>query len=52
MLRDLVESGEVERDGTRRRHFLLVPPSMRSPREAAAWSHGLSSEKYDPAVRP
>ena len=46
-----VENGTLEPDGTRRRYFLRVPPSMQSPRDAAAWTYGLSSDQYDVAVR-
>jgi len=46
-----VENGTREPDGTRRRYFLPVPPLMRSPRQAAAWTYGLSAEEYDVAVR-
>jgi len=46
-----VENGTREPDGTRRRYFLRVPPSMQSPRQAAAWTYGLSPEEYDVAVR-
>jgi hypothetical protein len=46
-----VENGTREPDGTRRRYFFGVPPSMQSPREAMAWSYGLRPEQYDLAVR-
>jgi hypothetical protein len=46
-----VENGTLEPDGTRRRYFLCVPPSMQSPREAAAWTYGLSPGQYAVAVR-
>jgi hypothetical protein len=46
-----VENGTREPDGTRRRYFLCVPPSMDSPREAVAWSYGLRPEQYVLAVR-
>lgn len=38
-------------DGRRKRYFLQVPPTMRSPREAVAWTYGLSEQRYRPAVR-
>jgi hypothetical protein len=43
--------GTREPDGTRRRYFLHVPPSMQSPRQAVAWTYGLSPEQYEIAVR-
>jgi hypothetical protein len=46
-----VENGTVEPDGTRRRYFLQVPPDLRSPREAVAWTYGLTTEQYELAVR-
>jgi hypothetical protein len=46
-----VENGTAEADGTRQKYLLQVPPSMRSPREAVAWTYGLRSEQYDIAVR-
>lgn len=33
-----------------RRMFLRVPPDMKSPRQAVAWSFGLEEHEYDPAV--
>jgi hypothetical protein len=46
-----VENGTREADGTRRRYFLQVPRSMRSAREAVAWTYGLLPEQYELAVR-
>ena len=43
-----VENATVETDGTRRRYFLRVPPEMRSPREATAWTFGLPELEYAP----
>jgi hypothetical protein len=40
-----------ERDGTQRLYFLRVPPHMRTPHEAVAWTYGLSPEQYEIAVR-
>jgi hypothetical protein len=38
-------------DGTRRRHFLRVPPATRTAREAVAWTFGVEDEAdYAPAV--
>jgi hypothetical protein len=41
-----VENGTVEADGMRRRYVLRVPSRMRTPREAVAWTYGLSPERY------
>jgi hypothetical protein len=38
-------------DGRRKRYFLQVPANMRSPREAVAWTYGLSEQRYRPSVR-
>ena len=45
-----VENATAEADGTRRRYFLRVPPDMRSPREASAWTFGLDEDEYAPSV--
>jgi hypothetical protein len=41
-----VENGTAEADGGRRRYVLRVPSRMRTPREAVAWTYGLSPERY------
>ena len=41
-----VANGTAEADGSRRRYFLRVPSSVRTPREAVAWTYGLSEERY------
>jgi hypothetical protein len=46
-----VENGTREPDGTRRRYFLRVPPTMRSAREAVAWTYGLTPEQYEDVRR-
>jgi hypothetical protein len=46
-----VRNGTRERDGTYRQYFLSVPPHMRSPRAAVAWTYGLAGEQYELAVR-
>ncbi len=38
-----------EPDGTRKPYFLEVPPTVTTPREAVAWTFGLSADEYDPA---
>ena len=39
-----------EPDGTRRTYFLRVPPTMRTAREAVAWTFGLDGGEYRPAA--
>src|SRR5712671_3789525 len=41
-----VEDGTTGSDGRRRKHFLSVPPEMRTAHEAVAWSYGLAREQY------
>jgi hypothetical protein len=41
-----VVNGTAEADGSHRRYFLRVPPSMSTAREAVAWTYGLSTERY------
>jgi hypothetical protein len=41
-----VFDGTAERDGSRKRYFLRVPASMRTAREAVAWTYGVSPEQY------
>ena len=43
-----VENATVESDGSARRYFLRVPPAMRTPHQAVAWSFGLSVAEYAP----
>jgi hypothetical protein len=38
----------VRADGDQRRYVLRVPPTVRTPREAAAWTFGLSEHEYAP----
>jgi hypothetical protein len=42
----LATNGSPERDGTRRRYGLPVPPDMDTALHAAAWTYGLSREQY------
>ena len=37
-------------DGTFRRHVLRVPPTVRSPREAVAWTFGVEAREYHPTA--
>jgi hypothetical protein len=46
-----VENGTAETDRSRRRYFLAVPPWIRTPREAVAWTYGLAPHEYDVVVR-
>jgi hypothetical protein len=41
-----VVNGTAEADGSRRHYFLRVPSGIRTPREAVAWTYGLSAERY------
>ena len=46
-----VINGTPEPDGTYKRYFLQVPPTVRTPREGVAWTYGLSERQYRPMVR-
>lgn len=39
-----------EPNGSRRRYFLCVPPTMRSAHQAVAWTFGLGTSEYRPDV--
>jgi hypothetical protein len=39
-------NGSAERDGTRRRYGLRVPPWFTDPVDAAGWSYGLTGAQY------
>ena len=41
-----VMNGTAEADGSRKRYFLRVPSAMRTPREAVAWTYGLTADQY------
>jgi hypothetical protein len=43
-----VENATPDADGTHRSYFLRVPPDMSTPREATAWTFGLSELEYAP----
>lgn len=47
----LCTNGTVERDGTRRRFGLTVPADCGDPITAAAWTYGLTPERYATAQR-
>jgi len=42
----LAVNGSVERDGTRRRYGLRVPPWFDDPIDAAGWTYGLTGPQY------
>ena len=44
-------TGTPEPDGSFRRYFLRVPPTVRTAREGVAWSYGLRRRDYRIAVR-
>jgi hypothetical protein len=46
-----VINGTPEPDGTHKRYFLQVPPTVRTPREGVAWTYGLTERHYRPVVR-
>lgn len=46
-----VDNSTPEPDGSRKRYFLRVPPEMRTPREAVAWTFGIGSDQeYAPVA--
>jgi hypothetical protein len=45
-----VENATPEPDGSHRRYFVRVPPEVRTPREATAWTFGMSELEYAPDV--
>ncbi|MEV4596765.1 DUF6745 domain-containing protein [Amycolatopsis sp. NPDC049253] len=47
----LAVNGSVERDGTRRRYGLSVPPWFDDPVDAAGWSYGLTGARYRGLLR-
>lgn len=46
-----VVNSSAEPDGTYKRYFLRVPPSVSTPRQAVAWTFGLSDRDYAPEVQ-
>lgn len=47
----LAVNGSAERDGTRRRYGLRVPPWFDDPVDAAGWSYGLTGAQYSRLLR-
>ena len=45
----LVENSTPEPDGSYRRYALRVPPDVRTPKEAVAWTFGLTESEYNPS---
>jgi Domain of unknown function (DUF6745) len=43
-----VRNSTPEPDGSRKIYYLRVPPTMRTPREAVAWTFGLGAVDYRP----
>jgi hypothetical protein len=43
-----VHNSTPEPDGSRRTYYLRVPPSVRTAREAVAWTFGLGAVEYRP----
>lgn len=41
-----VVNGTPERDGTNKHYYLQVPPEVRSPLEAVAWTYGMNADRY------
>lgn len=41
-----VQNGTPEPDGTYKQYFLQVPPTVRSARQAVAWTYGLTEHEY------
>ena len=41
-----VINGTPEPDGTRKRYFLQVPGHLQIPREAVAWTYGMTAAEY------
>jgi hypothetical protein len=46
-----VTNATPEADATFRRYMLRVPPTMRSPRQAVAWTFGVDPSEYRPAAQ-
>jgi hypothetical protein len=45
-----VKNATREPDGSARRYFLRVPPTVSTPHDAVAWSFGLSASHYAPSI--
>jgi hypothetical protein len=45
-----VVNSTPELDGSRKTYFLRVPPTVKTAREAVAWTFGLGAVEYRPAM--
>lgn len=45
-----ITNATPEPDGQFRTYFLRVPPTIRTAREAVAWTFGMTADEYDPIV--
>ncbi len=45
-----ITNATPEPDGQYRTYFLRVPPTIRTAREAVAWTFGMTADEYDPIV--
>jgi hypothetical protein len=45
-----VKNSTPEPDGSIKEYFLRVPPTVRTSREAVAWTFGIRGEEYDPKL--
>ena len=45
-----VINASMESDGSRKEYFLRVPPDIKTAQEAVAWTFGMNSEQYSPAI--
>ena len=46
-----VVNGTPEPDGSIKHYWLRVPPTVRTAREAVAWTYGLTEKEYKPKIR-
>jgi hypothetical protein len=45
-----VRNSSPEPDGSHKRYFLRVPPTMQTAREAVAWTFGMDADEYHPTI--
>ncbi len=45
-----ITNSTAEPDGQFRSYFLRVPPTIRTAREAVAWTFGMTADEYDPLI--
>jgi hypothetical protein len=46
-----VLNSTIEPDGTQKEYMLRVPPTIKTPREAVAWTFDVTNNEYAPAVQ-